>query len=128
MLFTNPVEFEIPTDWWMAAFMHDFRPLGNSYIGIFNSTNANRTVSLAEIKPPTRDAGVRWFDCDRMIKILCGIQTGQALPGVHVHEPPSRSKYRYALRDGFHRFYASAAAGFSHIPAEVFPYFDIRQD
>jgi hypothetical protein len=33
------------------------------------------------------------------------------------HEFPPAS-YAYRVRDGVHRFYASVAAGFTHLPAE----------
>jgi hypothetical protein len=81
-------------------------------------------VQLLEIAPVQRNPGVPWFHRDRTVKILRAFVANDALPPVPVHELPTGS-YRYALRDGFHRFYASAAAGFNALPIEILPYFDI---
>ena len=60
-----------------------------------------------------------------MLSLLRAMRTGDGVPPIEVHQPPGLQDYRYALRDGFHRFYASAAIGFRCIPIKVLPYFDI---
>lgn len=61
-----------------------------------------------------------------MTSILRGICTGDALPAIVVDEPPTNEGLRYRVREGFHRYYASAAAGFTHVPVLLRPYFDIN--
>jgi len=84
-------------------------------------------VPLAQIVPPRRDPGYQWFHHDRMVRILKGIVSGNTLPTVPVHVPPTASaETPYALRNGLHRYYASRALGFTHLPLSVLPYFDIN--
>ena len=63
---------------------------------------------------------------DRMVPILRGFRNGDVLPPIEVDEPPNEIGRRFRVRDGFHRFYASVAVGFSHLPVSVRPYFDIN--
>jgi hypothetical protein len=58
------------------------------------------------------------FDRTRMTDILRGIATYTNLPPIPVVER-NQDAYRYLLCNGTHRFYASVAAGFSHVPTVV---------
>lgn len=82
-------------------------------------------IPVSEVQPPARNEGIRWFDEDRMLRVLKGICSDDVLPPIEVDEPQGHSSHRYRLRDGFHRFYASIAAGFSCLPVSVRPFFDI---
>ena len=55
-----------------------------------------------------------------MIDILRGIREDQPLPAIGV-APLERANEPFSLRvyEGLHRFYASAAVGFTHVPAFV---------
>ena len=79
-------------------------------------------VPLNEVRRPNRavvkDFG--GFDRARLISVLSGITTMQALPPVDMEFADS-GPFHYSLRDGFHRFYASVAAGFTHIPTRILP-------
>ena len=119
------VEFEIPDEWWVEAGMTGFRAASKSYTATASDQWPLRIVSLTEVKPPIRSPGVRWFCRKRLVDILAGFVSGAAIPPIPVHEPPGAA-LKYELRDGFHRFYASAAAGYSHVPISVLPFFDIN--
>ena len=67
--------------------------------------------------PRTRVGGD--FDRTRMINVLRGIQLDQALPPVVVTVIPDAFPFKYRLAEGFHRFHASIAVGYTRIPAIV---------
>ena len=103
--------------------MVDFTPVSRCY----QSVETAAVVSLLQIEPPIRNPDVRpgWrgFDRPRLISVLQAIASGVELPPVPLeviangHEFPP-APFTYRVRDGFHRFYASIAAGFTHLPAE----------
>jgi hypothetical protein len=97
-----PCDFEIPDDWLAAAGMYSFARSASAY----RSTAAAALVPLQTIVPPPRfpTASKDWhgFDRIRLVSILKGIAIGAEIE-----------------RDGFHRFYASIAAGFSSLPAVI---------
>ncbi len=83
-------------------------------------------VPLREIEPPiTPWTPKDWcgFDHDRLVRILNDIATGVEIEPVPLVELPAQdfppALYRYRVRDGFHRFYASVAAGFECLPAVI---------
>lgn len=127
MQFSAPLTFEIPEGWWREAEIQDFRPFADAYVASTVPEWPTELVLLSDIKPPTRNPGVRWFERERMVKILQGIKLGVAIPPVPVHEPPAMIGYRYEVRDGFHRFYAAVALGFQRLPVVILPYFDIAR-
>ncbi len=77
-------------------------------------------------EPPQRDPGFEWFDRGRMIAILSAIVAGTVLPAITVHQPPDAVDDRYAVRDGFHRFYACVALAFTRVPVPAVPFFDLQ--
>jgi hypothetical protein len=119
-----PCEFEIPDEWWDAAGMADFAASRPAY----RSTTEATLVPLREIEPPHRDptSPRDWcgFDRTRMLRILIGLRQGATMRPVPLLElaaddAPSRQAYAYRALDGYHRFYASIAAGFKFLPASV---------
>jgi hypothetical protein len=119
-----PCSFDIPDEWWAEAGMENFTPPGRSY----RTTGNAQLVPLDEIEPlyckhmKCRD----WcgFDRERMIRVLKSIAAGEELKPVPLttlpySELPSRATYAYRALDGFHRYYASIAAGFECLPASV---------
>ena len=54
----------------------------------------------------------------RLVHILRGFRTNAQMPPIWIYKSRS-GHYCYKIQDGVHRFYASIAAGFSHIPAIV---------
>jgi len=63
------------------------------------------------------------FERARLVSLLKGIATGAELDPVQLLELPQhdvwRMPYQYRVRDGFHRFYASIAAGFESLPSVI---------
>ncbi|MEW6324445.1 MAG: hypothetical protein AB1515_03555 [Nitrospirota bacterium] len=121
------IEFEIPDEWWAAAGMNNWKPSTDCYTAINSDSSCPiRFVHLSEVAAPERNKGVDWFKEKRMVSVLKGFRSGEPMPPIEVDEPPSRTNFQYRVRDGFHRFYASAAVGFTHLPVSVKPYFDIN--
>jgi hypothetical protein len=124
MRFTLPEQqgsFEIPDEWWIEAGMPGFTPTSPAY-----HATPDPDVVLVAVKDVARPARTvekdfGGFERVRLIKVLAGFVAGQAIPPVKVHELP-QGPFRYGLRDGLHRFYASVAAGFDHVPASMATY------
>ncbi|WP_156429878.1 hypothetical protein [Burkholderia sp. FL-7-2-10-S1-D7] len=118
-----PAEFEIPDSWWADGGMATFCPGSSSY----RSSAEAVLVSLREVEPPFRNPEVirdwRGFDRARMIRVLSGIANGAEMPPVPVVAlPPADDPvgpFAYRVCDGFHRFYASVAAGFEKLPVII---------
>jgi len=50
--------------------------------------------------------------------LLTGIRDDVSLPAIYIEQAdPSQRPYR--VREGVHRYHASLALGFSHVPAEI---------
>jgi hypothetical protein len=116
-----PCEFEIPDAWLAEAGMDGFTRSASAY----RSTAVAVLVPLREIEPPYRVPELDWrdFDRSRLISVLKGIATGAEIAPVPLLQlPPGdfpAAPYRYRVRNGFHRFYASIAAGFEQLPAVI---------
>ena len=115
------VAFEIPTDWWERAGMLRFVRRSRHYA--FTDMGRVSVVSIAEIAPMTRALNLPGysrdgFDEGRMVSVLDAFCRATPLPPVEVNASASAG-FRYALYDGMHRFYASIAAGYSHLPVVV---------
>jgi hypothetical protein len=118
-----PAEFEIPDAWWSDAGMTAFRASEPSY----RSSPEAVLVPLREIEPPFRNHEVirdwRGFDRARMIRVLSGIASGAEMPPVPIVALPSADDpagpFAWRVCDGFHRFYASVAAGFEKLPVVI---------
>jgi len=113
--------FEIPTDWWERAGMLRFVRRALHYA--FTDTGRERIVPIAEISPLRRSRNLAGYSRDgfeekRMVSILTAFCTGAPLPPVEVNECDSGG-FRFALYDGMHRFCASIAAGYPHLPVLV---------
>jgi hypothetical protein len=84
----------------------------------YRSTAAAVPVPLREIEPPYRGPDRR-----RLISVLNGIATGAEIEPVPLlqlpPDLPSRAPYGFRVLDGFHRFYASIAAGSERLPASI---------
>jgi hypothetical protein len=110
----------IPPEWIAAAGLKDFVPAASA----FRCDLPHQLMAISIIEPPMRNEGVtldaNGFNRERMLTILNGIRANDALPPIDV-ETADPSQRPYRLRGGFHRFYASMACGFTHIPVDVVP-------
>ena len=120
----HPCDFELPDAWLAEAGLAGFRPSRPTY----NSTAAAVLVPLQEIEPPYRgpDTPKDWrgFDRVRLVKVLQGFVAGAKIEPVPLRELPEGDfvnprPYRYRVRDGYHRFYGSIAAGFESLPGVI---------
>ncbi|MDD5273562.1 MAG: hypothetical protein PHU14_12690 [Methylovulum sp.] len=96
----------------------------------FQSTPEAMLIPLRDIDPPFRfpehPNNCKGFNRDRMIYILNGISRGDKIKPVHLWKvpPPSHHEFfpcpiRYQVLDGYHRYYASVAAGYEYLPASI---------
>ena len=122
----QPIEFEIPDQWWAAAGMNGWKSHDSSYVATSDPQYPTTVVPLSEVVAPVRNKNVAWFKEQRMVDVLRGFRVGDKLPPIEVDEPPTNTGFRYRVRDGFHRYYASAAVGFTQLPVSVRPYFDLN--
>jgi hypothetical protein len=114
----NGKQFEIPDAWWDAGGMSRFTPRAKAYRAVLSQNDATIAVPMSDIAPPDRDLNVPSFCEERMIAILRAFHTDTALPPVEVKET-SDAPYRYRVYDGYHRYYASAGAGFLDLPVII---------
>ena len=110
------IVFEIPTELegTLAAVS------GSQDCYVCSDPSAKR-IAISELVSPKRNPGVRWFDVDRMTRILEGFSSQSPIPPIEVHRNPETGELQ--LRNGFHRFYAAVAAEHSHVPCKEDPYF-----
>jgi hypothetical protein len=108
----------IPTAWIVEAGVHDFKPTGRA----FRCDDPHECIALADIEPPRRKSGysldANGFRHDRMVQILTGIRDDVSLPAIHIERADS-GQPPYRVREGVHRYHASRALGFSHVPAKI---------
>lgn len=129
------IKFEIPDEWlaegelqqWLreprgaGAYRAMPPPYPVDLLDGWVPQDAAILVPLAAIKPVDRTLpNGTPFDKDRLLRILGGFKCNQLLPPVHTREAPS-GQYRFTLYNGLHRFLASVASGFTHIPVVVSP-------
>jgi hypothetical protein len=109
----------MPAAWMVEAELGAFVPSSPSFVCIV----PHLLLELKSMELPMRNEGIvldqNGFRRDRMMLILSGIRNGDPIPPISVEACNGVKRYR--LRDGFHRFYASVACGFSHIPVEIVP-------
>jgi hypothetical protein len=77
---------------------------------------------LASIAPPRRNVGIELdfggFKRSEMLRVLQGFARGSSIPPVRARIS-ANSPYSYSVYDGFHRYYASAAVGYTMLPLVV---------
>ncbi len=130
-----PCDFELPDEWIIEAGMVGFKPTATAYL----STPDAVLVPLHEIEPPHRKhtcpKDYRGFDRARLIDVLKGIVAGSEIKPVLLIKLSAGNSalilpYRFRVSDGFHRFYASMAAGFKSLSAtienEYFTHWSVR--
>ena len=128
-----PLMFEFPNEWWAEAGTADFIPSRESYLSIVDTRESEVILALQEIAPLLRDRNVnrdsngfrRRGGVDGgpggMIDVLRAMVNDVPLPPVEVRRirGTSYEAFGYVLRDGFHRFYASYALRYSHVPCLI---------
>ncbi|MDE1955335.1 MAG: ParB N-terminal domain-containing protein [Betaproteobacteria bacterium] len=113
-------EFQIEDADWVFAGMKQFRPSVPFFLyprGLDVSGVDLRVVPLAQIEPcAPRFERAGSLARERIVPILLAFLSQEGvLPPVQV-EPLDGSRYSFRLVNGFHRYCASIAAGFTEIP------------
>jgi hypothetical protein len=124
-------EFTIADDWWREADMDEFVPPSPSYPSDSETLRGWTVVQIAldEVEPLDRNLSHGVFNDStefgtarsRVVNLLSGMRSGSRIPPVELTQVPDDGLYKYRLKHGAHRFYCSRAAGFTHIPAVVYP-------
>jgi ParB-like chromosome segregation protein Spo0J len=112
---------KIPDEWWVFCGMPDWNP-ASEYFPYRSSEASVEIVELADIVPPARSERTPNFRKYKMVPILLAFQSPECfLPPIKIREILDAGGARFEVANGFHRYYASIAAGYSHIPAIVVP-------
>jgi len=113
------VSMTVPASWLSEAGLQGFVPTRQA----FRCDEPHIIISIANIEKMIRSVplDMNGFRRDRMMRVLTGIRDDDALPPIPVQRA-DQGPLPYRLRDGTHRFYASLALGFSHIPAVLVEY------
>jgi hypothetical protein len=114
--------FEIPDDWWSFAEMDSFSPKGGGFYPYQQSgiTADMCVVPLSDIEPPIRNSGVPPFKKYKMVPILLAFLSPEcALPPVEVQPLMPSETYRFKVYNGYHRYYASVAVGYTKLPIVI---------
>lgn len=126
MIFNTPnrdEQFEIPDEWWSFCDMRAFSPRSQYYPYDPKSVEVE-IVRIDTIRPRRRDPGVSPFKKYKMVPVLLAFTSPEcALPPVPARRIEASNTYFLDLIDGFHRFYASIAVGYSHLPVVIRPNF-----
>lgn len=121
----HDLEIELDGDWLVAAGMSGFVPASKAYriSKLLGENTSIQEIRIEDIGPVHRSVGIFRDSPDgipvreRVINILRGFRSGDAIPPVKFVENKPGSAHRYKLTDGTHRLYCSIAVGFTHIPA-----------
>jgi hypothetical protein len=110
------ISMEIPAEWLTETGLQSFRPQRCA----FRCAVPHQLIALAEIEPLVRNVPLdaNGFRRSRMISVLEMIRDD--LPcdkPIEILRQPGQRPYR--LHNGVHRYYASRALGFTHVPADV---------
>ncbi len=113
-----PQSMIVTLEWIAEAGVQNFQPSRRAY----RCEGRHECIALAEIEVPLRKSGypldANGFRHGRMVRLLKGIRDNISLPAIYVERgDPGQRPYR--VREGVHRYHASLALGFSHIPAEI---------
>jgi hypothetical protein len=102
--------------------VQDFRPAPSQRA--FRCDGGHKLIALDDIEMPLRRSGypldANGFRHDRMVRLLIGIRDNVSLPAIYI-EAADPGQRPYRVREGVHRYHASLALGFSHVPAEIVP-------
>ena len=119
----HPTDFEIPDAWLSGVPLGGKRAEGRAYRSARDATS----IALQVIEPPRRNPWVpldwRGFSRERFLAVLVRMLDDLEVDPVPAFSIPAPEHppypYGYRVADGYHRFYASIVAGFTHLPCRV---------
>lgn len=111
-----PITMEIPAEWLAEAGLQNFKP---ARVAI-RCAAPHALIALDEIEPFVRlvPLDANGFRRSKMMAVLEMIRDDRPC-AEPIYVWRQASHWPYCLRDGVHRYYASCALGFTHVPAEV---------
>jgi hypothetical protein len=113
--------FSIPACWWIEAGMERFERGSDCAYRGRQQLNSS-LYRIQEIQPPPMDRrghlSHSGLDQARMAKVFREIAGRMEIWPVEITEMDG-GNFAYGLHEGAHRYFASVAAGFTHIPALV---------
>jgi hypothetical protein len=110
------ITMEIPDQWLADVGFEDFKPTRSA----IRCAVQHELISIAEIEPLVRSIPLdaNGFRRSKMIAVLEMIRDD--VPSTEpIYVARQLGRWPYHLRDGVHRYYASRALGFTHVPAEI---------
>ncbi|WP_027515683.1 hypothetical protein [Bradyrhizobium sp. WSM1417] len=118
-----PCDFEIPDAWIAEAGFAGFKAKQPAY----RSSSDASMIPLEQIEPLGRfkshPLDFRGFSRERLVRVLKGFVADDTIEAVPAIRLPVRDfcsgTFRYRVCNGVHRYYASIAAGFSMLPANL---------
>lgn len=114
----DTIKVEIPDEWWKFSEMDTFSPVGTFYL--YSPNDGVKIVPVAEVEPPQRNVGVTPLKKSRLVPILMAfVSKVNAVPPIDVSASAAGSRYKYRVANGYHRYYASIAAGYRDIPVVI---------
>jgi hypothetical protein len=134
MHFALPIPFDIPDAIWHAAGIAAWQPSAPAYFATaYRDALSDKPhedlpielVPIGRIAPPQNNGVARFLVDDRLLLVLQGFAAGVRLPAVLGQRPGDDPAADVQLVDGAHRFYASAAAGFTHLPVAIRPFWTL---
>lgn len=88
---------------------------GESY-GYIDGENV-QLVNTYEVMPPTDRLGGLYSDA-KLAHVLEGMASGEPLPPIEV-DAIQDQRFKYSVRDGIHRYYASIKHGYGKLPVVI---------
>ena len=114
-------EIDIPDEWWEFCEMNtEYTRVGEFYPYPQCFENNTEVIDIQDIQPIVRAVGTNGFRKYKMVPVLMAFRDPEGLlPPIEVGALKNDPKYRYKLENGFHRYYASLAVGYSRISVQV---------
>jgi hypothetical protein len=120
---TSPTgfDFEIPDEWWTFAEMRKFDRVGEFYCySEPRKDEVIEVVDLLAVKPPTREPSIAPFKKYKLVPVPFALTSPECnLPPVSVKRVNETNGYRFQVTNGFHRYYASLAVGYTMLPVII---------
>lgn len=122
---SQALAFEIDDELWRESGAAAFCVTMPAYVFPANPDLDVRLVPVSMVYAPVRDPGVIGLDPNRLLPVLKRFVSGDPVYAIRAQERPGATDYPLEVCDGYHRFYASIALGFTHLPLQVRPYFNM---
>jgi hypothetical protein len=112
-------DFEIPDEWWQFVELDNWSRVGDFYPYDWRRSDIE-VVDAKDIEPPLREVNVQLFKKYKMVPVLFALTSPECcLPPVEVTTAPGLKQYRYAVYNGYHRYYASIAVRYPMLPVKI---------